>query len=336
MRVGLVSPYDLSKPGGVQAQILGLAQTLGPEAVVIGPGLPDDVDGVDLGRSLSVPGNGSMVPLSLDPRVRSKLRSVDVDLLHVHEPMMPVVSLAALRAGHPVVATFHAAPTGFGRWFYRSMSDRIHKLLGPNVKAVTAVSRAAAEPLGGIDLEIVPNGVDVGALKVDLDRRSKTVAFLGRDEPRKGLDILLSAWPAVAAAHPEATLTVMGARRDTSDVEFLGRVDDETKARVLSASSVYVAPNTGGESFGIVVVEGMAAGAAVLASDLEAFRDVGGEAAAYFTTGSSADLARALIELLNDDAEVARLSAAGREKAAGFDWSLVGGRYRDIYEQALR
>ncbi len=144
MRVGLVSPYDLSVPGGVQAQVLGLAaylKTWGDDPVVIGPGLPDGVPGVDLGESISLPGNGSMVPIAGDPRSRRRIRaaSADLDLLHVHEPLMPLASLLAIHAGPPVVATFHAAPGRAGRLGYRLTRPFLSRLLG-NTRMATAVS----------------------------------------------------------------------------------------------------------------------------------------------------------------------------------------------------
>lgn len=340
MRIGLVCPYDLRRPGGVQGQVLGLAETLsgmGEEVCVIGPGLPDDVPGVDLGPTVSVPGNRSIVPLSPDPRV--KRRIVDavsgLDLLHVHEPLMPMVSLSALRAGPPVVATFHAAPGRLGRAMYTLLRKRLRRLLGPNLAAVTAVSLTAAAPLpGSLDVTIVPNAVDLAAFDVDIARDPSQVAFLGRDEPRKGLDLLLRAWPAVRAARSEAHLVVMGADRGTGEVDWRGAVDDGAKAEVLASSGVFVAPNLGGESFGIVLVEAMAAGCAVIASDLDPFRDVAAGSARYFVTGDEASLSQALMEVLEDEGTRTELSAAGLERARLFGWDVVARRYRDVYRDA--
>ncbi|HEU5112153.1 MAG TPA: glycosyltransferase family 4 protein, partial [Acidimicrobiia bacterium] len=284
LRVGLVSPYDLSVPGGVQAQVLGLAAYLrswGDDVVVIGPGLPEGIAGVDLGESLSIPGNGSMVPIAADPRSRRRIRSAaaGLDLLHVHEPLMPLASLLATHAGPPVVGTFHAAPGRAGRLAYRLTRPLLSRLLG-NTAMVTAVSRAAASVLpDGLEVRLIPNGLDVESMKVETTRVPGRVAFLGRDEPRKGLDVLLEAWETVRTARPEAELVVMGSKRDDAGPTWMGRVDEGTKAMVLSSSSIYVAPQTGGESFGIVLLEAMAAGAAVVASDLESFRDWAGEAA---------------------------------------------------------
>ncbi|MGD2061568.1 MAG: glycosyltransferase family 4 protein [Acidimicrobiia bacterium] len=341
MRVGLVCPYDLGKPGGVQAQVLGLAEHMDypdTEAVIVGPGLPPDTEGVDLGRTLSIPGNRSKVPLSVDPRAVSRLRAAcaELDLLHVHEPLMPVVSLAALRVGKPVVATFHAAPGPLGVGLYRLFGPGLPRILGRNVARVTAVSPTAARPLSEhLDVTIVPNGLDVSRFDISSERIPNRVCFLGRDEKRKGLDVLLAAWPAVSEAVPGSELVIMGADRGDPGVTWMGLVDDATKVEVLASSAVYVAPNLGGESFGIVIVEAMAAGTAVLASDLDAFRHVGEDAVRYCTVGDPDALAAALIELLADRPLRARMGEDGRRRAADFDWARVTRAYREVYERAV-
>jgi phosphatidylinositol alpha-mannosyltransferase len=259
-----------------------------------------------------------------------------VDLLHVHEPLMPTVSISALRAGRPVVATFHASPGTIGGGFYSVAGSRLGRFLGPNVRLVTAVSKTAARHLAEhVDVTIVPNGVNVDSFAIDVGRLPARVAFLGRDEKRKGLDVLLQAWEEVAAAVPTAELIVMGADRGVDGIRWLGPVEETGKREGLASSAIYVAPNLGGESFGIVLVEGMAAGAAVVASDLASFRDVGGDAARFFPAGDSPALARVLIELLNSPGAVEQLSRAGRERARRFDWSVVTGEYRELYDLAL-
>ena len=336
MKVGLVSPYDLSVPGGVQAQVLGLSRFLqdrGDEAMVIGPGLPQGVRGVDLGGSVRIPGNGSMVPISLDPRARGRLREAGaaLDLLHVHEPLMPLVSLLANHAGPPVVATFHAAAGPAVGRAYRMAGPLLEWGLG-NTVAVTAVSQAAASVLPpALAVRIIPNGVDIASARVDVPRNPHLVAFLGRDEPRKGLDVLLAAWPKIRRDHRDAELVVMNARRDLAGVDWLGVVDEGTKRRVLSSATVFVAPHLGGESFGIVLLEAMAAGAAVVASDLAAFEDLAAGAARFFRAGDGAALAAAVLDVLDDPESQHRLTTAGAVKAAGYDWSVVGAAYRDVY-----
>lgn len=341
MRLGLVCPYDLSKPGGVQGQVRDLARHLrsqGDEVLVFAPGLPEDVEGVDLGTTISVPGNRSKVPLSPNPRVAKKIKEAasGLDLLHVHEPLMPVVSLSALRAQVPVVATFHASPGAAGLGFYTVLKSQLRRLLGPNIRQVTAVSRAAAAPLPEeLDITIVPNGIDVDAFRVDIERQPNHVAFLGRDEKRKGLDVLLHAWEKVSGAVPDSELIVMGAARGTPGVNWLGTVDETGKQQGLGSAAIYVAPNLGGESFGIVLVEGMAAGAAVVASDLDSFQEVGGDAVRYFDTGDTDALAHVLIDLLGDPLAVERLSTAGQERARLFGWETVAASYRQVYDRAL-
>lgn len=341
MRIGLVCPYDLAAPGGVQEQVLGLHRFLssqGDAVRVMSPGLPPDLDGIDLGRSRSVPGNRSVAPIALSSGIGSKVRSAaaDLDVLHVHEPFMPVVSVSALRANVPVVATFHADPSPWVRRIYSLSRPLLRRLLEANTRVVTAVSEVAAaaiEPLADA-VDIIPNGVDTKAYEIDVERSSMRVSFLGRDEPRKGLDVLLEAWHGVSARWPDAVLTVMGARREEPGIEWLGRVDATTKASTLASSAVYVAPNLGGESFGIVLVEAMAAGAPVVASDIPAFRSVGGDAVVFVEPGNPKALEAALSSLLQDGARREFLSEAGRARSKQFDWSSVGQRYRAAYEAA--
>ncbi|MFQ5524252.1 MAG: glycosyltransferase family 4 protein [Acidimicrobiia bacterium] len=341
MRIGLVCPYDLSRPGGVQAQVLGLYRILaeGEEApVVVGPGLPAGLEGIDLGSTVSIPVNGSRAPISLRPGVIPELKewSATLDLLHVHEPLVPAVSLAAVRAGPPVVATFHAAPGPVVGGLYRLLGSGLRTFLGPSTRVVTAVSPSAAAPLpDDLEVRLVPNGIDVDAFTLDLPRRSTRVAFLGRDEPRKGLDVLLEAWPRVVEEVPDAELVVMGCRRNVEGVEWMGPVGDGTKAEVLASSAVYVAPNLGGESFGVTLVEAMAAGAAVVASDLTAFRGVAGEAAVFFPPGDHDALARLVSDLLKDATARNQLASRGRARATRYDWRVVAAEYRRAYAEAV-
>lgn len=341
MRVGLVCPYDMGKPGGVQSQVRGLAETLeatGDVARIIAPGPAQGRDGVSVGGSIPVPANRSRAPLALDPRVIRRVRAAagDLDLLHVHEPLMPLVSLAALRAGPPVVATFHAAPSWLGRAVYRVTGSRLRSLLGQGVHCVTAVSDTAADVIPpDLLTAIVPNGIDVGAFQADVARIPQRVAFIGRDEPRKGLDVLVEAWKEVVGVVPSAELVVMGASRDIDGITWVHPVTDSRKASILSSSAIYVAPSLGGESFGVVLVEGMAAGAAVVASGLDSYRSVAGDAAVFFATGSASDLATTLIALLEDEPRRRELADKGRARAARFDWTVVGASYRTLYQEAL-
>ncbi len=349
MKIGLVCPYDMGAPGGVQQLVYELGEHLrraGDEVVVVSAGTSASEGGsgregavVYAGRTVSIRGNRSRVPLTLSPyswpRVRAALH--DVDVVNVHEPFIPLVGWAGLFSGRPTVATFHADPPRWARWTYRCVP-----LVGRHVgdTELTAVSRTAADaiPARWGDLEIIPNAIDVASYEIPVARMQSRVAFLGRDEPRKGLDVLLGSWPAVRSSHPDAELVVMGADRGIPPpgVTYLGPVTGEEKRKVLASSSIYVAPNTGGESFGIVVAEGMAAGCAVVASDLESFREVLGDAGRLVRIGDSVALAGAISALLADPEEARRLGESARESASRFDWSQVVERYRDVYANALR
>ncbi|AKK03286.1 glycosyltransferase family 4 protein [Corynebacterium epidermidicanis] len=351
MRIGLVCPYSFDEPGGVQAHILDLARYLlgqGHEVRVIGPAtdaatLPDFV--VPGGASFAVPYNGSVARLAVGPRVTRLLRRfIDdgrFDILHIHEPNAPSFSMQALRiAEGAIVATYHASAT----------ESRLLKLATPGLRPMLekirggiAVSEMArrwqVENLGG-DPVLIPNGVDTGAFRADprpVRKAKPQVVFLGRtDEPRKGLDVLCQARQLMKH---ECEFVVVGSGQPRPDCEatFLGRVDDAEKIRVLQQSDIYVAPNLGGESFGIVLVEAMAAGCAVVASDLEAFRDVLASnseqpAGRVFRTGDPLALARVLDELLADPTAVASLQAAGQLRCRRFDWEVVGQEILRVYD----
>jgi len=242
----------------------------------------------------------------------------------------------ALSIDKPMVATFHADPPA---WV-----DRLYKLapgLGRRMRraVISAVSPTAAKSLPEEwgEVYIVPNAVDVASYDLPTGRIQGRVAFLGRDEPRKGLSVLLNAWPAIRKAVPDAQLVVMGAEEvePVPGVNFMGPVSGGEKKRLLASSRLYVAPNLGGESFGIVVVEAMAAGCAVIASDLPAFVDVADGAAVHVPAGDSAALANAVVGVLGDAERAAQLGQASRRRAVAFDWPEVVAAYRRLYERAL-
>ena len=248
---------------------------------------------------------------------------------------MPLASLAANRAGPPVVATFHADPSKLMRRVYARSGPLMRSALG-KARIITAVSRTAASALPAwIEPIIVPNGVDVAGAAVAVKRSPHQVVFLGRDEPRKGLDVLLEAWPIVLEHVPEAVLMAIGPVRKTSGVEWMGRVGDDVKRRLIASSAVYVAPNLGGESFGIVLVEAMAAGTPVVASDLPAFRDVAEDSARYAEPGDSGQLAGTIVDLLLDPGAREQLGNSGRERSKAFDWPVVAAAYRNIYQSII-
>lgn len=341
MRVCLVSPYDMTREGGVQAQVRGLAGWLrrrGDQVRVVAPALAEGEEGAAVGRVRLIRANRSVAPISLASGAAARMAPTLAwaDVVHVHEPLMPRVGWAALRAPVPRVATFHADPPAWVRTLYRSLGSRVRSLTRPGT-LVTAVSRqaAAALPRRWGPERIIPNGVDAPVGAAPVKRERGKVVFLGRDEPRKGLDVLLDAWPEIRRRHPRARLAVMGASRPGAPdgVVFLGRVSEEVKERTLGSAEIYVAPNLGGESFGIVLVEAMAAGCALVASDLRSFRDVAGPAARFFPAGQAGGLVEGVDEVLADPARSEQLSAAGRERAGRFSWDRVGAAYRECYER---
>ncbi|GGJ86191.1 GDP-mannose-dependent alpha-(1-2)-phosphatidylinositol mannosyltransferase [Pilimelia anulata] len=370
MRIGLVCPYSFDVPGGVQGHIRDLAETLrglGHGVSVLAPAHDDAAlppYAVSAGRAVPVPYNGSVARLAFGPlsaaRVRRWLAAGEFDVLHVHEPLTPSLSLLAVLGSRcPVVATFHTAMT---RSRAMAAAQNVLQLVLERITARIAVSalarRVQVEHLDGGAVEI-PNGVAVAAFR-DAEPlpgwpgpvgpgSGGTVGFLGRyDEPRKGFPILLRAFAGLAADRPGARLLVAG--RGDADaalagvpaglrdrVTFLGMVPDATRARMLRSVHAYAAPNTGGESFGMILTEAMAAGAPVVASDLDAFRRVlaGGTAGVLFPTGDDGALRAALAGLLDDGAERARLAAAAASAVAAYDWPLVAGRVLEVYAAAI-
>lgn len=348
MKVGVVCPYDMAAPGGVQQLVTELTEHLraaGHETVLVGAGkrIHDEGAGRDgsiipTGRPISVFGNQSRVPLTLSPlswrRVRSALR--DVDVVHLHEPLLPLVGWAAMGAGKPTVATFHADAPDWARRAYRVIPG-LSRRLGRYV--ITAVSRtaAAAIPKKWGEVVIVPNALDVASYRLEVGRIARRIAFLGRDDPRKGLDVLLEAWPQIRRRVADAELVVMGASRDKpiDGVSFRGWVSEGEKRRLLATSAVYVAPHLGGESFGIVIAEAMAAGCAVVATDLPAFREVMRNTGVVVAPGDVVGLTAAVAGVLDDPDRVAELGERARAAVARFDWSSVLDQYLAVYRRAI-
>lgn len=292
---------------------------------------------------MGIPINRSVAPVTLDPR--SGLRTVEAvagaDVIHLHEPFVPVVSLAALLSSRstPKVGTFHADPSRAVRALYRGARPAFRRLAG-RLAVRTAVSEVAAAAVRDLasPLRVIPNGIEVAAYRLEAPRDPRRVLFVGRADPRKGLAVLLAAWPQVRARISEAELVVAGAEVSgavPTGVRLLGRVPEEVKRAELAGAAVLCAPNTGGESFGMTVVEGMAAGCAVVASSLPSFRQVLGEAGVLVPPSDPDTLARALSELLGDRERVRELGERGREAAARFDWAAVLPGYLEAYERAL-
>ncbi|MDH3729768.1 MAG: glycosyltransferase family 4 protein [Acidimicrobiia bacterium] len=341
MKIAVASPYGLDHPGGVQDQVILLRDWLndsGHDAWIVAPGSGDGWR--PAGRVVVLPANRSMAPVALTPKaIRQALDAVaGADVVHIHEPLMPAVSLGlALRCRQPLVGTFHADPSRLVRGSYRLGRGPLQRVVSrlQVITAVSEVARSAVAPFA--DPRVIPNGIDTASFDVDEPRRQHRVVFVGRDEPRKGLAILLEAWPAVMAAFPDAELIVVSDTRRTApgDVRFVGRVDDAEKRRLLASAAVLCAPNTSGESFGLVVAEGMAAGCAVVASGLPAFVAVLGDAGVYAKPEDPAGLAGVIIGVLGDPARAAALGEAARARVRTFDQSAVGAAYQEAYRDAI-
>lgn len=361
MRIGMVCPYSFDVPGGVQAHVVELAQVFierGHVVSVLAPSadgalLPDYV--VSAGPALAIPYNGSVSRVNFSPRGYRQLRrwidEGEFDVLHAHEPNSPSLSMMALMVAiGPIVTTFHTS-TSRSLWLsaFQGILRPYHERITGKIAVSELARRWQMEALGSDAVEI-PNGINVAGFAdaPPLDGYpwpGRSVLFLGRfDEPRKGIDILMRALPAVVEAFPQVRVLVVGGgnqnalRRRAGDLAehlvFLGQVDDETKARALASADVYCAPNLGGESFGIVLVEAMAAGAAVIASKLDAFRRVldDGRAGRLVGVGAADELGAAIIELLADDDARAELVRAARARADRYDWSRVADQIMRVYE----
>jgi len=343
MRIGVVCPYDLGRHGGVQDQarrLVGWLSAAGHAAVLVGPGREGPAGAILLGPTLTVPLNRSRVPFGVDPRVGRRLEEVlgDAHVVHVHEPLVPTVGHAALRlAGPAKVATFHADPPAAVRAAYRALAP-LHRRLLRRAAVVTAVSpvAAAAARLIRPECRIVPNGIDLDELATG-PKEPGRILFVGRDDRRKGLSVLLAAWPAIREENPRASLVVLGADRPDvlPGVRFLGPVSEERKREELAAAEVLCAPNLGGESFGVVVLEGMGAGCAVVASALPAFAHVLGDTGELVAPGDPVGLADRVVALLGDRERLAALGTAARERARRFDGAVVAAAYLTAYRDAL-
>ncbi len=364
MRVGLVCPYSFDIPGGVQGHVADLAQTLiglGHHVSVLAPG-DDDGDFPDFvvpaGRSVGIPYNGSVARLSFGPmsytRVRRWMKAGNFDVLHLHEPVAPSLSMLALMvADGPIVATFHTANP-------RSrMLATFQGMLQPFLEKITgriAVSELArqvqVEHLGGSAV-VIPNGVDV-ALYAGAEplpgypRAGGTIGFIGRfEEPRKGMAILLEALRLLVVDRPGLQLLVAGSGDEADLLEQagdfadrvrpLGLISTQDKASLLHSVDLYCAPNTGGESFGMILTEAMSAGCPVVASDLDAFSRVldGGSAGVLSPVADAPALAAAIGRLLDDPGKRAEVTAQAKKAVAGYDWPVVAAKIVKVYETVI-
>ena len=355
MRVAQICPYSLTLPGGVQSQVLGLARVmrdLGHEARVLGPcdGPPPAPWVTSLGVSIPTASNGSVAPIAPDPsaalRTMRALRDEGFDVIHCHEPMVPGPTLTALLvADAPKVGTFHRAGASSAydrlrpaaRWAARKLDLRC---------AVSADAAATARAALGGDYEILFNGIEVDrfAKATPTVSDGPTILFLGRHEPRKGLSVLLDAMallPAdvqlwIASDGPQ-TEALQARTVGDPRITWLGRISDDERASRLRGADVFCAPSLGGESFGVVLLEAMAAQVAVVASDLPGYRAVARPAvdALLVPPGDAAALASALERVLRDADHAARLVSSGAQRASGFAMERLAERYLELYARLL-
>jgi phosphatidyl-myo-inositol alpha-mannosyltransferase len=363
LRVGLVSPYSLTVPGGVQAQVLGLARELrrrGHEARVLGPcdGPPPESFVTPLGNSLPTAANGSMAPLAPDAsaalRTIRALNDEAFDVIHLHEPMAPGITMTALLVHRaPTVGTFHAAGISAGYRALRPALRRVATRLDRRVVVSKDALELVRQHIGG-EYEVLFNGVDLEGIRAaqplvghpragDPDH-VPTIFFCGRHEDRKGLSVLLQAvdqipgtvrvW--VGSNGPE-TASLMARHRSNRDILWLGRISEAEKFSRLRSCDVFCAPSLGGESFGVVLVEAMAAGATVVASSLDGYRNVATDDvdSLLVAPGDVGALAGALTRVLDDPAVADRLRGAASVRADDFSMVKLADHYLVIYEQLI-
>jgi phosphatidylinositol alpha-mannosyltransferase len=362
LNIGIVCPYGWDAPGGVQAHIADLRTYLvakGHKVSVLAPtgdedSLPDWV--VSAGKPLSIPYNGAVARVLFGPvafaKVKQWISENDFDLLHLHEPAIPSISLLACWAAEgPMVGTFHASAKK------QKASFAIVPILEPVIEKLSAriaVSEAARETLMAhleTDAVVIPNGIYAQKMigKVRPEWSGETLGFMGRfTEPRKGLKVLIDALPIISRFMPNVRVLVAGPGNPDeflneidpqlrSRIEFLGKLTEEEKADFMSSVGAYVGPNTGGESFGIILAEALAGGAAVVASDIPAFAAVlnNGKYGKLFKSEDSTDLAKVIIDLLRDREARDEMAKSGQAYAQKFDWDVVAENIFEVYEMAI-
>ena len=362
LNIGLVSPYGWDAPGGVQVHIRDLAHLLireGHRVSVLAP--VEDEDAlrdefvVPAGRPIPIPYNGAVARVLFGPvaasRVRQWISQNDFDLLHIHEPAIPSLGLLACSLSDgPMVGTFHVAAERIRIAFaIVPIVEPIIERLRARI-AVSEVARSTLLTHVDTDAVVIPNGIDLASF-ADASPRlewqlGKTIGFIGRfAEKRKGLSLLFEAVPAIVDRHPDLRILIAGPGESEEALEwidpslhsritFLGMLSDEEKRQFFRSVDLYIAPNTGGESFGIILAEAMATGAAILASDLPAFRFVldDGRWGRHFRTGDWMDLAKKASELLDDPKTLEEMAAKSHQGAERFDWPVVGRQILDVYD----
>lgn len=365
IRIGMVCPYGWDTPGGVQTHIRDLAEHLieeGHFVSVLTPITDDSYEHesyvVNAGKPIPIPVNGSVARVLFGPiassRAKQWISTGDFDLLHLHEPAIPSLSLLACSAAEgPLVGTFHVStPKKKAIYAIGPILEPIVEKLNARI-AVSELARSTLKDHFETDAVVIPNGIDgqkyANARLIDEYAKKQTVGFIGRfEEPRKGLQVLLDSVAIVARFIPDVEFLIAGPG-DKEEfikklnpqlhgrVKFLGLLSNQEKESFLKSIQIYVAPNTGSESFGIILTEALSAGTAVVASDIPAFKAVleNGEAGELFKNGDSSDLAKVLVALLRDDEKRARLSENGHLSAQKYDWQVVAEQIESVYEMVI-
>lgn len=362
-RIGIVCPYGWDTPGGVQSHVGDLAEYLirqGHYVSVLAPAIDEDnlpEYVTSAGRPIAIPYNGAVARVLFGPiafaRVRQWISNGSFDVLHLHEPAIPSISLLACWAAEgPMVGTFHAAAKR------QKVTFAVAPILEPVIEKLTAriaVSEAARETLTEhleTDAIVVPNGIYADRYRdgsIDERWTGNTIGFIGRfEEKRKGLDILAAALPAVIAQFPDVKVFIAGPGDSEAALKeidpslhsrftFLGRITEEEKANFLASVALYIAPNTGGESFGIILAEALAGGASVVASNIPAFDSLlgHGQYGTLFESENSQDLSMKIIDLLGDEKKRREIAQRGKIYAQEFDWDVVAEKIYDVYEMAM-
>jgi phosphatidylinositol alpha-mannosyltransferase len=365
LKIGMVCPYGWDTPGGVQIHMKELAEFLineGHQVSLLAPVSDEDrvVEPwvVPAGRPVPIPFNGAVARILFGPiatsRVRQWISAGEFDLLHIHEPAIPSLALLACVAGDgPMVATFHAsAPKQKAIFAIGPILEPVLEKLSARI-AVSEMARQTLKVHFETEAVVIPNGIDTNKYAHGARNqnwyRPNTIGFLGRfDEQRKGLAVLLEALPEIAKSIPDVQLLVAGPGDQegvlkgldaltASRIHFLGRISEEQKADFFKSVDLYVAPNIRGESFGIILAEAMAGGAPILASDIQAFRDLlqDGKYGSLFQNESAMGLAKKCVELLASPEDRERFSRIGHEHALTFDWKTVASQILDVYEVAI-
>jgi phosphatidyl-myo-inositol alpha-mannosyltransferase len=349
----MICPYSMSRPGGVQGQVLGLGRELRQLDVdvrIVAPcdGPPPDPTIVSVGPSLEWESNGSIAPISpgraTARRTAEALRSLEPDVVHLHEPIVPGPTVSALIGFNgPMVGTFHAAGEVPYQWLRPALRSLMMRLTFR--VAVSESARETAEGnWSGADYTVLWNGIEIDRIASTAPTPSPrpSVLFIGRHEPRKGLEVLLDAW---AGIDRDAQLQVVGVgpqtdelqRRASGDVEWFGTVTDAARNALLRGATAFCAPSLRGESFGVVLLEAMAAGTPIVASAIDGYENVAraGQDALLVPPGDVGALRDALRRLLDDRALGARLVASGHERAEQFSMRRLAERYLELYARAL-